>query len=75
MRNLTLLATLAMALSLMACQSVRTIIGRSKRDYLWLMSRKPTLAEAEQDEMVQIAAGAGDNPAQIRQVPQRWPKS
>ncbi len=51
----------------------RTIIGRSKRDYLWLMARKPQLSDAEYAEMIAAAADAGYDVSRIRQVPQRWP--
>jgi apolipoprotein D and lipocalin family protein len=53
----------------------RTVIGRSKRDYIWLMARKPVLSEREYEEMLQVAAGAGYDLSQIQKVPQRWPKS
>jgi apolipoprotein D and lipocalin family protein len=53
----------------------RTIIGRTKRDYLWLMARKPTLSESEYDEMLQVAEKAGYDLSRIRKVPQRWPET
>ena len=53
----------------------RTIIGRTKRDYLWFMARKPSLSEAEYDEMLQVAEKAGYDLSQIRKVPQRWPET
>jgi len=53
----------------------RTIIGRTKRDYLWFMARKPSLSEAEYDEMLQVAETAGYDLSQIRKVPQRWPET
>ena len=52
----------------------RTVIGRSKRDYIWLMVRTPTLSDAEYAEMLQVAADAGYDLSQIKKVPQRWPK-
>ncbi len=51
----------------------RTIIGRSKRDYIWLMARKPQLSVAEYEEMIAVADAAGYDVSRIRKVPQRWP--
>ena len=53
----------------------RTIIGRSKRDYIWLMARKPVLSDAEYQEMLQVAADAGYDTSLIEKVPQRWPEA
>jgi apolipoprotein D and lipocalin family protein len=53
----------------------RTIIGRSKRDYIWLMARKPELSAAEYQEMLDAAAAAGYDVSRIQTVPQRWPES
>ena len=53
----------------------RTIIGRSKRDYIWLMARKPRLSKDEYDEMISVAAAAGYDVSQIQKVPQMWPEA
>ena len=50
----------------------RTIIGRSRRDYIWLMARKPELSQTEYDEMIAVAAAAGYDVSQIKMVPQSW---
>ncbi len=50
----------------------RTIIGRSARDYVWLMARTPEVPEAQWDEMVQAAKDLGYDLAKLRKVPQRW---
>lgn len=52
----------------------RTIIGRSKRDYLWLMAREPVVSEADYKEMLDVAAAAGYDLSKIQRVPQRWPE-
>ena len=52
----------------------RTIIGRSARDYVWLMARDPEIAPAAFQEMLDAAAGAGYDPERIQRVPQRWPE-
>ena len=53
----------------------RTIIGRSRRDYVWLMARKPELTAGEYQEMLDAAAAAGYDVSRIQRVPQRWPES
>jgi apolipoprotein D and lipocalin family protein len=50
-----------------------TIIGRNKRDYLWIMARKPVLADDEYAALVRKAASFGYDTALIRKVPQRAP--
>ncbi|MGD2128978.1 MAG: lipocalin family protein [Lysobacterales bacterium] len=49
-----------------------TVIGRNKRDYVWLMARSPTLPEASYDEALQVIADAGYDISRIQRVPQRW---
>jgi apolipoprotein D and lipocalin family protein len=53
----------------------RTIIGRSKRDYVWLMARSPDLSDADYQEMVDAAVAAGYDAAQIQRIPHRWPEA
>ena len=49
-----------------------TVIGREKRDYLWIMARKPQIAESEQLRLMTWLAAEGYDVSQVRQVPQRW---
>ena len=49
----------------------RTIVGRSKRDYVWLMARKPTLSEQSYEAAIERIAQLGYDVAQVRRVPQR----
>lgn len=49
-----------------------TVIGRSKRDYAWIMARTPTVPEHEYRSMVTVLADAGYDVARVRKVPQRW---
>ncbi|MEM9742532.1 MAG: lipocalin family protein [Pseudomonadota bacterium] len=51
-----------------------TLIGRSKRDYLWIMARTPTLPEQELDALIERAVDWGYKREDIRLVPQRWPE-
>ena len=49
-----------------------TVIGREKRDYLWIMARTPRIAESEQLRLMTWLATQGYDVSQVRQVPQRW---
>ena len=49
-----------------------TIIGRNKRDYVWLMARTPTLPEQKYQEAVQVIADAGYDVSLLQRVPQQW---
>lgn len=49
-----------------------TVIGRNKRDYVWIMAREPTIPETEYAAIVSMLASVGYNPADIQMVPQRW---
>ena len=49
-----------------------TIIGRNKRDYVWLMARTPTLPKQKYQEAVQVIADAGYDISLLQRVPQQW---
>ena len=49
-----------------------TIIGRTKRDYVWIMARTPTIPDDEYRRLVGLVADRGYDPALLRKVPQRW---
>ena len=49
-----------------------TIIGRQKRDYLWIMAREPNPDEETFERLYRIAAEAGYDTDRIQRVPQRW---
>jgi len=48
----------------------QTIVGRSKRDYVWLMARTPSISEADYAEQVARIAALGYDTTQLRRVPQ-----
>lgn len=50
----------------------QTVIGRSKRDYVWIMAREPQIATDDYDRIVALLAEMGYDPASIQKVPQRW---
>lgn len=53
----------------------QTIIGRSDRDYAWIMARTPEISaedyQAHQDRLVEM----GYSLENLRKVPQQWPES
>lgn len=49
-----------------------TIIGRVKRDYVWIMARKPRISERDYRKLVSILASQGYNTSRIQKVPQQW---
>lgn len=50
-----------------------TIVGRSKRDYLWIMARDPHLPEERLNELIDLAVEEGYDREQIRMVPHDGP--
>ncbi len=50
----------------------QTIIGRNKRDYVWIMAREPSIPEAEYDKLVSLIQSVGYDTSLIRRVPQQW---
>lgn len=51
----------------------QVIVGRSKRDYVWIMARTPAIAEAPYDALVAKVKALGYSTEGLRKVPQRWP--
>lgn len=49
-----------------------TIIGRTARDYVWVMSRTPDVSDARYAELVEEVARQGYDTAKLRRVPHRW---
>lgn len=49
-----------------------TVIGREKRDYVWLMARQPELPDAEYRRAVETIRQAGYDTALLQRVPQKW---
>ena len=50
----------------------QTVIGRNKRDYVWVMARTPTIPEADYEEIVARIAEMGYDTDELQKVPQRW---
>lgn len=49
-----------------------TVIGRNKRDYVWIMAREPAIPEPEYASIVSLLEAVGYNSADIQRVPQKW---
>jgi len=50
----------------------QTVIGRTKRDYVWIMARTPTIPTADFARIKQMLSDLGYRIGEIRHVPQRW---
>lgn len=50
----------------------RTIIGRTDRDYVWLMARRPEIPETDYDRLVDFIESRGYDLDELRRVPHRW---
>ena len=53
----------------------QTIIGRTKRDYVWIMARTPTISDEDYASLVELLDEEGYDTSKIRRVPQQWPSS
>ncbi len=49
-----------------------TVIGRNKRDYVWIMARKPVIPEQENTKILDMLTSVGYDITKIQQVPQKW---
>jgi len=50
-----------------------TVIGREKRDYVWIMARRPAIPESQYQALLVMLEGQGYDLRRIQRVPQRWP--
>lgn len=50
-----------------------TIIGRTARDYAWIMTRDPNPSESHYAKLVAELERQGYDTSRLRRVPQRWP--
>jgi len=49
----------------------KTVIGRSKRDYVWIMARKPAISDEEYAAIVDFLQEQGYDTSKLQKVPQR----
>ena len=47
------------------------VVGREKRDYVWIMARTPTLPAADYDRLVKFVSDQGYDVSKLRKVPQK----
>lgn len=50
----------------------QTVIGRDKRDYVWIMARKPEIPDSDYRDILGLLTRQGYDVRQIQKVPQRW---
>ncbi|MGD8926346.1 MAG: lipocalin family protein [Thioalkalispiraceae bacterium] len=50
----------------------QVIIGRLKRDYVWIMARSPEIPESEYTKLVSIIKQEGYDVSKLQRVPQNW---
>jgi apolipoprotein D and lipocalin family protein len=50
-----------------------TVIGREKRDYVWIMARRPEIPESQYQTLLGMLEDQGYDLRRIQKVPQRWP--
>jgi apolipoprotein D and lipocalin family protein len=51
----------------------QTVIGRQKRDYVWIMARTPTIDEADYQRLLRLVGERGYDVGRVQRVPQSWP--
>jgi apolipoprotein D and lipocalin family protein len=49
-----------------------TVIGRNKRDYVWIMAREPAIPRPRYAEILDMLEAVGYDSSKIQQVPQKW---
>lgn len=49
-----------------------TVIGRNKRDFVWIMARDPEIDAALYAELLAFIASVGYDTSKIERVPQQW---
>lgn len=48
----------------------QTVIGRTKRDYVWIMARKPSIPDADYERILQFIEKQGYDISKVQKVPQ-----
>lgn len=49
-----------------------TVIGRNKRDFVWIMARTPTISDEDYQQMLTLVESMGYDVSKVQRVPQRW---
>ena len=53
----------------------QAVIGRSKRDFAWIMAREPTMSNADYFQRVNFLRDHGYDTSKLKLVPQSWDDS
>jgi apolipoprotein D and lipocalin family protein len=49
----------------------QTVIGRSKRDYVWIMAREPSIPDEDYERILKFLMDQGYKLDDLRKVPQK----
>lgn len=49
-----------------------TVIGRNKRDFVWIMARTPTISDSDYQQMLDLVDSMGYDLGKVEKVPQKW---
>jgi apolipoprotein D and lipocalin family protein len=52
----------------------QTVIGRTKRDYVWIMARTSVIPEEDYSRIVAYLSSQGYDITKLQKVPQLWPE-
>ena len=50
----------------------QTIIGRQKRDFVWIMAREANISEEDYDMLLGVVESLGYDVSKVERVPQKW---
>ncbi len=50
----------------------QTIIGRQKRDFVWIMARTPTISDEDYTKLTELVRSLGYDMSKVQKVPQQW---
>ena len=50
----------------------QTVIGRQKRDYVWIMARTPSISDDDYNKLIGFIGSQGYDVKRIQKVPQQW---
>jgi len=50
----------------------QTVVGRNKRDYVWIMARTPQLSNEDYERLLAQVAESGYDVSLVQKVPQAW---
>ncbi len=50
----------------------QTIIGRQKRDFVWVMAREPDISDEDYEMLLGVVESLGYDLSKVQRVPQKW---